>query len=133
GMTHKTSQPQNHTGIASHDDRAEDMVDASAQFAPTSTGSKVMADKVRIDYARDIGEDKLGYGSVPKPVGLTGQAQAAIAGLLGKRPTLMFDKLGERLAFERMGVRLYEALISKHEAFGGFDGGPSRQDLMEIL
>lgn len=132
-MTHKTPQSENLTGITSNPEGAKDMVDAAAQFPPTSTGSKVMADKVRIDCAREIGEDNLGYGSVPKPVGLTGKAQAAIAGLLGKRPTLMFDKLGERLAFERMGVRAYEMLISKHEAFGGFDGGPSRQDLLEIL
>ena len=35
------------------------------------------------------------------------------------------DKIGERLAFERTGTRLYEALVSKHEAFGSFPGGPS--------
>src|SRR5687768_8297078 len=42
------------------------------------------------------------------------------------------DKLGERLAFERTGTRLYEALVSKHEAFGSFPGGPSRDDLEHI-
>ena len=132
-MTPKTQKSENLTGIASHEEKAKDMLIASAQFPPTSTGSKVMDEKVRIDYAREIGEDNLGYGSVPEPVGLAGKARAAIAGLLGKRPMLLFNKLGERLAFERMGVRVYEMLVSKHEAFGGFDGGPSRQDLMEIL
>ena len=42
------------------------------------------------------------------------------------------DKLGERLAFERTGTRLYEVLVSKHEAFGSFAGGPSRDDLEHI-
>jgi rubrerythrin len=32
------------------------------------------------------------------------------------------DRLGERLAFERSGVRLYEALISKVESYGEGDG-----------
>jgi hypothetical protein len=43
------------------------------------------------------------------------------------------DKLGERLAFERMGTRLYEALASKYDAYGGFDGGPERDDLVHVL
>jgi rubrerythrin len=42
------------------------------------------------------------------------------------------DKLGERLAFERAGTRLYEALISKYDAFGSFSGGPSRDDLEHV-
>jgi rubrerythrin len=43
------------------------------------------------------------------------------------------DKLGERLAFERTGTRLYEALVSKYDAYGSFDGGPSRDDLEHVL
>ena len=43
------------------------------------------------------------------------------------------DKLGERLAFERTGVRLYAALISKLDALGGFKGGPARPDLEGIM
>lgn len=33
--------------------------------------------------------------------------------MLGNQPELLVDKLGERLAYERTGVRLYEALIAK--------------------
>jgi rubrerythrin len=46
---------------------------------------------------------------------------------------LLLDKLGERLAFERTGTRLYEALVSKYDAFGSFAGGPSREDLEHVL
>ena len=43
------------------------------------------------------------------------------------------DKLGERLAFERAGTRLYEALVSKYDAYGSFTGGPSRDDLEHVM
>jgi hypothetical protein len=43
------------------------------------------------------------------------------------------DKLGERLVFEHAGARLYEALLSKHRAYGSFEGGPSGEDLLHIL
>jgi rubrerythrin len=49
------------------------------------------------------------------------------------RPTQFVDKLGERLAFERTGVRLYGALISKFDTFGSFEGGPTREALVEIM
>jgi len=52
---------------------------------------------------------------------------------MGEQPTLLMDKLGERLAFERTGTRLYEALVSKYDVFGSFDGGPSRGDLEHVL
>jgi rubrerythrin len=39
-----------------------------------------------------------------------------MAKLKGGHPTIMMDKLGERLAFERAGVRLYDALITKYQA-----------------
>jgi rubrerythrin len=53
--------------------------------------------------------------------------------VMGAKPTLLMDKLGERLAFERSGTRLYEALVSKHDAFGSFAGGPRKGDLEGIL
>jgi len=45
---------------------------------------------------------------------------------------LLMEKLGERLIFERAGARLYEALLSKLDAYGSFEGGPERDDLEEI-
>jgi hypothetical protein len=39
--------------------------------------------------------------------------------------------LDKRAAFERMGVRLDDALISKHDAYGSDAGGPSREDLVQ--
>jgi bacterioferritin (cytochrome b1) len=47
---------------------------------------------------------------------LKGAAQAALGKLSGENPEVLIDKLGERLAFERMGTRLYEYLIAKCQA-----------------
>ena len=70
---------------------------------------------------------------MPLPAGMTKKAKTATKTVMGAQPTLFLDKLGERLAFERSGTRLYEALVSKHDAFGSFAGGPSKGDLEAIL
>ncbi|RZL38653.1 MAG: ferritin-like domain-containing protein [Rubrivivax sp.] len=57
-----------------------------------------------------------GLGSVPLPATLTGVAKSGLDMLTGKRPQVLMDKLGERLAFERGGVRLYDALLVKCHA-----------------
>jgi rubrerythrin len=46
--------------------------------------------------------------------------------------SLLLDKLGERLAFERSGTRLYETLVLKRASAGGFAGGPTRGELESI-
>jgi hypothetical protein len=89
-------------------DRAEAMIAATREFRPSSEGSAVAIADVRVTYARE-GESR------------------------GGQPALLMDKLGERLAFERAGARLYEALLSKHQAYGSFTGGPGEQDLLHIL
>ncbi|WP_280151451.1 ferritin-like domain-containing protein [Piscinibacter sp. XHJ-5] len=55
-------------------------------------------------------------GSVPSPVSLKGVVKAGVAQLKGGQPTIFLDKIGERLAYERAGVRLYDALILKYHA-----------------
>jgi len=50
----------------------------------------------------------------------------------GHKATVFLDKLGERLAFERMGTRLYEALINKVEAHPADNAGISVLELRRI-
>ena len=50
----------------------------------------------------------------------------------GKHPMVFLDLLGERLAFERTGTRLYDALLAKLEAAHEHPGGPTREDLERI-
>lgn len=55
-------------------------------------------------------------GTVPLPGTAKGAFKAGLDKIRNARPEVLIDKLGERLAFERGGVRLYEALIVKCEA-----------------
>lgn len=106
----------NHTGIALHPEYALEMVQGAAEFGPTSSGGaeQIAANRVRVA--------KLSNPAATMP---------AAPGVATERLPLL-DKLGARLAFERMGTRLYEALASKHDAYGTFRGGPSRDDLVHI-
>lgn len=54
-------------------------------------------------------------GSVPIPGTVRGVVSTGVSKLKGEKPEVLLDKLGERLAFERTGTRLYEALIAKCE------------------
>jgi hypothetical protein len=121
-MENRTQLGHNRTGIQaspmdSADMRAgaDDLADAIAPPAVdaaeiTGDARAELADaQLRQAYAADA--DAL--GSVPLPMTLTGVAKSGAAMLTGKRPQVLMDKLGERLAFERAGVRLYDALLVK--------------------
>ncbi|GFM67065.1 hypothetical protein PSCICJ_31830 [Pseudomonas cichorii] len=60
-------------------------------------------------------------GSVPVPGSIKGMIKVTFDEALGKRPEVLLDKLGERLAFERTGVRLYETMVVKAAAAAGAD------------
>jgi hypothetical protein len=115
-FTNITRPGDNHTGIALHPEAALEMVEATSEFGPTSSGGPELIAANRVRTSR-VSEPAATMPSVP---------QVAIDLL----PLL--DRLGARLAFERQGVRLYEALLSKYDAFGGFRGGPTREDLEQI-
>jgi rubrerythrin len=119
----------NRTGIATSPRLAQEMVEGTREFPPMTNGDERTIGLRRGEYVRE----SEGLGSVPPPTSLKGMAKTALQGVLGQRPTLMLDKLSERLAFERTGVRLYEALISKLEAAGSFEGGPTREELVEMM
>jgi rubrerythrin len=61
-------------------------------------------------------EESDAVGSIPVPTSLKGMAKSGMSKLKGKHPGVFLDKLGERLAYERTGARLYEALILKFNA-----------------
>lgn len=119
---------QNRVGMAASPIHGAQMRELEDTVQPTTPGTGEELSMVRLRYALQ----KVALGSVAPPLSLTGVARAAIAALKGNHPTMLFDKLGERLAFERTGTRLYEALLSKHEAYGSWDGGPTRAELLQI-
>lgn len=119
----------NRTGIATSKEAAERMIEGTAEFPPDTAGDERMISDVRELF----GKEAQPLGSVPPPASLQGMVSTAVKAVKGAQPTQFIDKLGERLGFERTGVRLYEALISKYHTYGGFRGGPSLAQLEENM
>lgn len=71
-------------------------------------------------------------GTMPAPGSVKGVAKTAIKMMQGKDPSVFLDLLGARLAFERSGTRLYEALLIKFEAANVHEGGPTRAELEQL-
>lgn len=87
----------NHSGM-DISPAAEEMLENTELTEPPSGDERSLA-KLRGEYA-----------SQAEPVGTLPQAEASLI--------LLMDKLGERLAFERSGTRLYDALMVKCKAAG---------------
>lgn len=105
---------RNRTGVAVAPDRTKSMLH-EARIGRAGDGGE--ATHVRVEIQRTAPPP----GTMPPMVAPEKETSA-----------LLLDKLGERLAFERMGARLYDLLIVKLEASGGFAGGPRRGDLERI-
>lgn len=111
-MQTKTASGINRTGVQIAPLMAQKMSDA--QDDVPLDGAPRRDSDVRLAYAKEAEP----LGSVPLPGSAQRTARSAAAPTQGKRPPLLIDKLGERLAFERGGVRLYEALMVKCRAAG---------------
>jgi hypothetical protein len=119
----------NRTGVDLARDRADAMLEATQEFrVPATTDGSAIAE-VRDAYSREVDP----MGSVPPPATLSGTIKAAKDALLGRRPAQLIDKLGERLAFERTGARLYEVILGKLERQSAFSGGPTAAEVQRII
>jgi hypothetical protein len=107
-----TSLGHNLTGAALSPAAVRAMTEAADTLTPFTDidTSDMEAQKMAF-----IGEAEA-VGSVPSPTSVKGVAKAGVAILKGGQPAIFLDKLGERLAYERTGTRLYEALIIKYRA-----------------
>jgi hypothetical protein len=114
----------NRTGMMIAPDMAREMAEGAAAATPSSEGGTEDIAAYRGDYI----EEGFPVGSLPTlPARREGTAAAEVAGM-----AVLLDKLSERLAFERMGTRLYEALINKCEVLGESSPGPTLAQLREI-
>jgi rubrerythrin len=127
-MNQNATAGTNLTGLVAAPQRSQEMLTGTEEFPPSSEGSAEDLALVRIAYAKDVEP----LGSMPPLVHAKGKGKSAAKAVKGEQLLLFMDKLGERLAFERTGTRLYEALVSKHDAFGSFTGGASREALEHI-
>lgn len=118
----------NRTGIQTSPIDSKEAIEGARQGLPSSLGSEAGILEVRARYARE--SDVL--GTVPVPATLKGMLQTAKELLRGNKPAVFIDKLGERLGFERTGVRLYQAALLKFDIHGTWTAGPSREQLEKI-
>jgi bacterioferritin (cytochrome b1) len=119
----------NKTGIATSREASQRMIEGTREFPVAENGDEQAIAITRGAFAKEAER----VGSVPPPATLKGAVKTVVSGIKAAHPTQFLDKLGARLAYERTGVRLYQALITKHEVSGGFDGGPTRAELEEIM
>jgi hypothetical protein len=123
-----TDMGLNRTGLATSPIDGPAMIEAAALATPSPDVAARAAAAVRTQYATQAGP----VGKMPPPASLRGLVGAAVEAVRGHKRTVLLDQLGERLAFERSGVRLYEALIVKLTAKGSWTDGPTLADLLEF-
>lgn len=121
-----TTTGENRTGAAMAKDGVSAMLEANERWAPTQPIDTSLADAMRAQYIADA--DPL--GSIPPPSTVQSMLKTGINKLMGARPDLLMNKVGERLAFERTGTRLYDALIVKYETVAGVGDAPGLSALL---
>jgi rubrerythrin len=119
---------KNRTGALASPMDASD-VQKEAMTHEVSPPADMELDGVRAEYEAE----GVLMGHMPIPTTVRGAKNAFVQAFKGKNAAVLLDKIGERLAFERTGTRLYEALIGKLDACGSWDGGPSRAELLHIM
>lgn len=125
-MANSSKKSFNHTGIAIDPDNVKEMMDACHHYPPDIKGSEKQLEKERVL----LHTQSSSIGSMPPSATLKGMVKNSINQLVGNHPQLFLDKLGERLAYERSGIRLYEAAIAK--ALGDKDSKKNIQSLLHI-
>ena len=115
----------NRTGIMTNPELSIEMIEGAKQATPSSGDATALA-SVKAEYI----DEAVPIGSSPVMVEVSenGESVGQFDGL-----TVLLDKLGERLAFERQGTRLYEAFLHKCESLTLDDAvGPSVEELRHI-
>ncbi|HET7307449.1 MAG TPA: ferritin-like domain-containing protein [Gammaproteobacteria bacterium] len=115
----------NRTGIQASPFDMQKLQDIASK-APARSAEELKASSMRQAYTKQTD----GIGSVAPPASIKGMATTAMEAIKGHKPATFIDKLGERLAFERSGVRAYEAVLVKFDALGTWEGGPSHDLLL---
>lgn len=123
-MEQQTKMGMNKTGVQMSPVDIDKMLN---DIGASSTGSADSAGiaAVRTSYVTEAEP----VGTVPMPGSAKGALKTGAKKLTGSNPEILIDKLGERLAFERSGVRLYDAVLTKAQAAGEMLNGISIDQL----
>jgi len=119
----------NRTGIMTNPELSAELIQGAKETPPSSDGSAEDVAAIRTDYlaeALPIGSPPITLENGPEDI------DESSPELFDALPVLL-DKLGERLAFERQGTRVYEAFLQKFEALEvGNDMAPTLEDIQRI-
>lgn len=114
----------NRTGMQTSPELAEELIEGAMSATPSSEGDA----RDIADYRGEYIAEGFPIGSLPTvPVSEESEAEEDEIGM-----AVFLDKLSERLAFERTGTRLYEALLNKCETLGEPTPGPTLEDIEHI-
>lgn len=109
-MEKNTQMGVNKTGIDMSPLMSKDMMNDDGLYRG-ETSKEHAREEMQQFYLKDA--DAL--GSVPLPGTVKGAVKSTLKMATGKHPEALINKLGERVAYERSGVRIYEQLIAKCE------------------
>lgn len=114
----------NRTGMQTSPELAEELIEGTSNTVPSSEGGAEDIAEYRVEYIAE----GFPIGSMPTmPASEEADADEEEVGM-----AVFLDKLSERLAFERMGTRLYEALLNKCETLGEMTPGPTLEEIEHI-
>jgi len=114
----------NRTGIQTAPELADELIEGASNAIPSSEGGAEDIAQYRAEYIAE----GFPIGSMPTvPVSEEEQADEDEIAM-----AVFLDKLSERLAFERTGVRLYEAFYNKVETLGESVPGPTLEQIEQI-
>lgn len=118
----------NKTGISMSPIDTPRMLDAAMEIPGAPERAEELM-HVRRAYAANAPEP---VGTMPPPLTPKGMGETAKHMLMGHKATVLLDKMGERLAFERTGARMYDALMVKVVGGGVTAVGPNVVELEEL-
>jgi rubrerythrin len=122
----------NRTGLMTHPELSAELIEAAKNTVPTTQGNGEQIAMSRADYANEA----LPIGSPPLScveVSEEDQENEESLAMDSEGMVVLLDKLGERLAFERQGTRLYQAFLQKFETLAEDDElGPSSEEIKHI-
>jgi hypothetical protein len=107
-----THPGKNRTGAAVNPKEIGLMLEAVRDLSPLTSISTLQIDIQRQGYITEADS----VGSIPPPKAGKARAKKAASEMQAASTSIFLDKLGERIAFERTGTRLYGALITKYLA-----------------
>ncbi len=106
--TKPTDLGKNRTGVQANPIMTKEMLDNSSAVPSNPQGAMAIA-TVRAEHSKEAPP----VGTMPVPGNVKGMAKTAMKALQGEKASVFLDKLGERLAFERTGTRIYDAIVAK--------------------